>query len=225
MILTFLMGGVASIGLIIFLSYHIITYTTQPFIYDEITELPPREVAVVLGTNRYTSDGNSNGHYHRRLEAVAELIKAKKIKYVLLSGDNSTRWYNEPTRMRNDLIALGVSPKQIYQDYAGFRTLDSMIRAKEVFGLDSFIIVSGNSTMSGRSISPDNNDINAIAFNADGKLIASDYSSRIRRHWHGCWPCWRCICSVQPKMLGPDVIRRLMMHSVSLKALHRKKDL
>jgi SanA protein len=44
--------------------------------------------------------------------------------------------------MKRDLVALGVPASKIYCDYAGFRTLDSVVRAKEVFGQDDYIVIS-----------------------------------------------------------------------------------
>ena len=44
--------------------------------------------------------------------------------------------------MQKDLMALGVPAEFITLDYAGFRTLDSVVRAKEVFGLDKVLVVS-----------------------------------------------------------------------------------
>lgn len=59
-----------------------------------------------------------------------------------MSGDNSVSNYNEPLEMFSALIEMGVDPEDIVLDFAGFRTFDSMVRAKEVFGLNNFIVVS-----------------------------------------------------------------------------------
>lgn len=201
------MGGIAATGLAIVLCNLIVARTAQPFLHEDIALLPFHHVAVVLGTSRYTTDGNTNGHYHRRMEAVAALVKAKKIRFVLVSGDYSSRWYDEPTRMKNDLVALGVPPQQIYRDYAGFRTLDSVIRAREVFGLESFIIVSQQFQNERALYIARNNDINAIAFNAEGVLVAHDYSSRIREALARVLAVLEIhLLGVEPKVLGPDVI-------------------
>jgi SanA protein len=59
-----------------------------------------------------------------------------------VSGDNSTKYYDEPTTMKNDLVQLGVPENKIYRDYAGLSTLDSVIRAKEVFKENRFVVIS-----------------------------------------------------------------------------------
>ncbi len=207
MLLAVSLGGLALAVLIVLFCYKLVAYTADPFIYHKLSDVPNREVAVVLGTSRYTSDGRMNGHYRRRMEAVAELVKADKVKYVLVSGDNGTRWYDEPTRMKNDLIALGVAPEKIYRDYAGFRTLDSVIRAREVFGLESFIIVSQKFHNERALYIAHNNDIDAIAFNAYGTLVPHDYNSRIREILARVLAVLEVyLLGGAPKVLGPEIV-------------------
>jgi SanA protein len=108
---------------------------------DSIESAPVTPVALILGTAR-THRGRPNRFYHARMETAAALFHSGKVRGILVSGDNSTRYYNEPVAMQKDLMALGVPPEFITLDYAGFRTLDSMVRAKEVFGLDRILVVS-----------------------------------------------------------------------------------
>ncbi|MFZ2361342.1 MAG: ElyC/SanA/YdcF family protein [Anaerolineae bacterium] len=110
-------------------------------VYDDLDALPQREVAVVLGTSKY-SRGRLNSFYVGRIRAAAELYHAGKVDGILVSGDNGTVGYNEPEEMKADLVALGVPAEHITADYAGFRTLDSIYRAGAVFGLDSYTVVS-----------------------------------------------------------------------------------
>ena len=76
------------------------------------------------------------------MEATAELYFAGKIAYVIVSGDNSRVGYDEPSQMADYLVELGIPRDKITLDYAGFRTLDSVIRAKKVFNCKELIIVS-----------------------------------------------------------------------------------
>ena len=78
--------------------------------------------------------------------------RAGKINYILISGDNRKEDYNEPEEMKKALIQKGIPEKFIYLDYAGFRTLDSVVRAKEVFGQNRLTIISQRSIMNERSI-------------------------------------------------------------------------
>ena len=107
-----------------------------------IAEIPTRQVALVLGTSNKLANGWPNLYYDHRISAAIELWKAKKCQYFIVSGDNGTRGYDEPTDMKNDLMARGVPKNNIYCDYAGFRTLDSMVRARKIFGQSQILVVS-----------------------------------------------------------------------------------
>jgi SanA protein len=108
---------------------------------DDIAQVEPTPVALLLGTAR-THQGRPNQFYRARIEAAAELFHSGRVRGILVSGDNATMYYNEPVSMQKDLIALGVPAEFITLDYAGFRTLDSVVRAKEVFGVQHILIVS-----------------------------------------------------------------------------------
>lgn len=110
-------------------------------IFRSIETVPVNDVAVVLGTSKFTSRGNTNLHFTQRIAAAAELFHAGKVRHLIVSGDNSVAHYDEPTDMRDALIAAGVPSDAITCDYAGFRTLDSIVRANSVFALNRFTIV------------------------------------------------------------------------------------
>jgi len=107
-----------------------------------IDKVPNAPAAVVLGCVRILKDGSRNQFYGHRIRAAAELYAAGKVRAVIVSGDNHVRGYDEPSDMKEDLVSAGVPAEKIVCDYAGFRTLDSVIRAKKVFGAEKFIIVS-----------------------------------------------------------------------------------
>ena len=104
--------------------------------------LPDVDVALVLGSAPIGPQGGPNRYFEYRLDAAAELWRAGKVKYLLVSGDNRRADYDEPTAMRAGLVKRGVPIEAIYRDFAGIRTRDSIIRAKEVFGQSRLIIVS-----------------------------------------------------------------------------------
>lgn len=110
--------------------------------FSDIETIPSNRVGVLLGTSPTGRTGNPNLFYIHRIEACVALYKKGKIERILVSGDNSRISYDEPTRIKEDLMAAGIPDSVIYLDYAGFRTLDSMIRAKEVFGLNAFTVIS-----------------------------------------------------------------------------------
>ena len=119
-----------------------VSASTAGAIASGVDEVEPKPVALLLGTARRTVAGRPNEFYHARIDAAAALFHSGKVQGILVSGDNATRWYNEPIAMQKDLITAGVPAEFITLDYAGFRTLDTVIRAKEVFGQQQVIIVS-----------------------------------------------------------------------------------
>ncbi|BBU82613.1 hypothetical protein EIMP300_40130 [Escherichia coli] len=117
------------------------SWKTAPYIYDELQDLPYRQVGVVLGTAKYYRTGVINQYYRYRIQGAINAYNSGKVNYLLLSGDNALQSYNEPMTMRKDLIAAGVDPSDIVLDYAGFRTLDSIVRTRKVFDTNDFIII------------------------------------------------------------------------------------
>jgi SanA protein len=111
-------------------------------VFRSVETVPANDVAVVLGTGRKTARGNPNLHFNRRIEAAVALYHSGKVRHLLVSGDNHIASYDEPTDMMSALVAAGVPTNAITCDYAGFRTLDSVVRANTVFGLKKFTIVS-----------------------------------------------------------------------------------
>ena len=105
-------------------------------------EAPKRRAAVVLGCAKRLRNGRGNLFFKARIKTAAELWQAGRVEALIVSGDNHVKCYDEPSDMKSALVAAGVPEDRIVCDYAGFRTLDSVIRAKTIFGLDSFLVVS-----------------------------------------------------------------------------------
>jgi SanA protein len=111
-------------------------------VFDDTRRIPERDVGLVLGTSPVTRSGNENRHFLHRIEAAAALFHAGKVRHLIVSGDNHRPDYDEPTAMKRALIARGVPADAITCDFAGFRTLDSVVRARTVFGVHACTIVS-----------------------------------------------------------------------------------
>ena len=119
----------------------VVKHQAEGKVYVDVSDIPYRKVGLVLGTVPIVAD-HENFYYKQRMDAAAELYFANKVSYLLLSGDNHVSHYNEPEAMRQSLIERGVPDSVIYLDCAGFRTFDSMVRAKKVFAQDSVTVVS-----------------------------------------------------------------------------------
>jgi SanA protein len=115
--------------------------STEDKILTEFKNLPDSSVALVLGTSNKLANGSPNPFFEDRIFSAASLYKEGKATHFLLSGDNRTKYYNEPEEMKKALIKAGVPENAITLDYAGLRTLDSIVRSKEIFGQTKIIIV------------------------------------------------------------------------------------
>ena len=135
-------AGVILIGVILLFSKYEIDRNTSERMHQQTEDLPERKVGLVLGCSKFAPGGQLNQYFLNRIKAAYELYSLGKVQFLLVSGDNAQKSYNEPSVMKRDLVALGVPAGKIYCDYAGFRTLDSVIRAKEVFGQDDYIVIS-----------------------------------------------------------------------------------
>lgn len=118
------------------------SYIVRDKIYTDSKQIPYREYAVVLGTAKFYSKDVINQYYKYRLEAAKQLVQEGKVNQLLLSGDNKTPYYNEPKTMTSDLLKMGIATSKIKQDYAVYTTFYSIIRAKKVYKLPPFTIIS-----------------------------------------------------------------------------------
>jgi SanA protein len=158
--------------------------STESKIYDDSAKLPDHRVALVLGTShKLRGSGASNPFFTHRMDRAAELYKLNKIDHFILSGDNRTRYYNEPAEMQKALLARGVPKSSVTLDYAGFRTLDSVVRSKEVFGQDKIMIITQPFHSYRALFISHYYGIDAIAMVADGPDRGSTLKVRLREYF------------------------------------------
>ncbi len=124
------------------LCYVWISFSTRHYLYSDIKKLPKRKIGLVLGTNKYLKRGGINQYYQHRIDTAVKLYRAGKVKYFIVSGANRQHNYNEPRQMREDLITAGMPEEIIQPDYAGLRTLDSVLRIDKIFGHKDYLIIS-----------------------------------------------------------------------------------
>jgi len=133
----FLLMGISVIAIDLYISK-----SAKADIYNDINKVPSKKAAMVLGTSKYMIGGGKNYFYTYRIRAAAALFKSGKVKAIVVSGDHSTKYYDETGKMQKDLIEAGVPKKYITLDPLGLRTLDSVVRAEAIFDLKDYIIVS-----------------------------------------------------------------------------------
>lgn len=114
---------------------------TASAVRPELGSLPHRRVGLVLGCSPVLGSGRPNAYFEKRIEAAAAVFAAGKVDYLLVSGDNHRVGYDEPTAMKEALVERGVPADRVVLDYAGFSTLDSVVRAEKVFGQSGFCVI------------------------------------------------------------------------------------
>ena len=172
-----------------------VSFYVQDRVYEDVEILPHRHYALVLGTSKYVTKGKTNKYYDYRLEASKLLIDQDKVDYLLLSGDNRTIQYNEPRTMFLDLRKMGVSESVMFKDFAGFRTLDSVVRANKVFQVPSFTIISQKFHCIAKHY-----DIDAICFTAKQPEVY--FGTRVREMFARVKAVLDLIIGVKPYFLG-----------------------
>ncbi|MCE9610104.1 MAG: YdcF family protein [Chthoniobacter sp.] len=179
--------------------------TGRERIYFDPDLVPPREVAVVLGTAP-TIQGRSNLFFESRMNACAELWRRGKVRHFIVSGDNGRKTYDEPTAMRDALISRAVPASAITLDYAGFRTLDTMARAAAVFGQRKITVVTDDFHLPRALFLAEAHGLDAIGFG--GKPVPVKYSRKTRtREVASRIAAWIDVNALhtKPRFFGPPV--------------------
>ncbi len=173
--------------------------------YCSIEKIPANRVGVLLGTNPKSRIGKRNTYYYNRIKATADLYKTGKIQRVLVSGDNNNKDYNEPDAMKNDLLKVGIPAEHIYLDYAGFRTLDTVVRAKEVFGLNEFTIISQKFHNERAVCIAHWKGISAIGYNAQEVTFSFGFLTHLRECFARVKFVYDMLVDKQPHFLGKQI--------------------
>ncbi len=191
--------------LVLSISNSLVQRKTKDSLFDSTESIPKNRVGLLLGTSKYLVDGGINQYYKYRIEAAVKLYNAGKIDFILISGDNATRQYNEPMTMRKDLIANGIPVEKIYLDYAGFRTFDSVVRSKEIFGLDSLTVISQPFHNERAIYIARSKGIYAIGFNAQEVNVYSGFKTQVREKLARVKMQLDILFGNEPKYLGKKI--------------------
>ena len=201
-VLAILIGIVA---LIILIADRTVYSKSKDYIYDDVSAISENKVGLVLGTSKYNANGSINYYFKYRIDAALELYKAGKIKYIVVSGDNSRNSYNEPEQMKEDLISGGVPEEFIYLDYAGFRTLDSIVRINKIFGQNSFTIISQRFHNERAVFIAQGYDLETVAYNAKDVNKHSGFKTQARERLARVKVFVDRLTNKQPKFLGEEI--------------------
>ncbi len=201
--------GLLFVGLclaFVFWSNYKIENASKDFVFNDLNKIPNQKVGLLLGTSKTLSNGNPNAYYVRRIEATAELYKAGKIKYVIVSGDNSVKNYNETEDMKFSLMEKGIPESHIFEDFAGFRTLDSVVRAKEIFGQDSITVISQKFHNERAIFLAQKNGITAYGYNAKDVNKAYGFKTNLREKFARAKVFVDLLFGIEPKFGGEKIV-------------------
>ncbi|MCU7617242.1 YdcF family protein [Chryseobacterium sp. PBS4-4] len=179
---------------------------SEDYVTSEFSKLPNEKTGLLLGTSKTLSNGSPNAYFFNRIEAAAELYKSGKVQNIIVSGDNSKKDYNEPEEMKNELIKAGVPAEKIFEDFAGFRTLDSVVRAKEIFGQKSYIIISQRFHNERAVYLARKNGIEAYGFNAADVNKYAGIKTNAREKLARAKVFWDFIFGIEPRYGGEKIL-------------------
>jgi SanA protein len=142
-------------------------------VFTSVEDVPAREFGLLLGTTRLVKGKYRNDYFYKRIRAAADLYRAGKIRKIIVSGDNSRTDYNETGDMKRELAAEGVAPDDVLMDYAGFRTLDSVVRARNLYGANELTVISQEFHVERAVYLADRHGIDAVGFAAEDSSVQS----------------------------------------------------
>lgn len=185
-----------------------VNHTAKDFISDDLANMKPNNAGLLLGTSRNLKNGARNDFFFNRIDATVELFKSGKIKNIIISGDNSKSDYNEPTDMKAELVKNGIPDSIIYLDYAGFRTLDAVVRARDIFGQNSFIVISQKFHNERAVYLARKFGIEAFGYNAKEVQAYKGFKTKLREFFARDKMFLDLLFGVKPKFLGEKIIIR-----------------
>lgn len=204
--MAYLTGGVfIFLLLVVFFCDRAVSKAAKGKLYSGTTEIPYIKAGLLPGTSKYVSSGKLNPYYAYRVEAAIRLLRSGKITYIIISGDNSSRFYNEPAQMRADLLRAGIDSSRIFADYAGFRTFDSMVRLKAIFGQDSVTVISQPFQNERAIYIASREGIFAIGFNARDVDTRGGVKVQVREKLARVKVFLDYLLGAEPKFLGEKI--------------------
>ncbi len=191
---------------IVYICNKIIIDSAKGKLFSDTNAIPFNKVGLLLGTAKYLGNGITNPYYTYRIRATIKLVRDSKIKYVIISGDNGHKEYNEPEMMQADLMEAGIDSSNIFLDYAGFRTFDSMVRLKEIFGQESVTVISQQFHNERAIYTASKLGIKAIAFNAKDVSTTEGLRTQIREKFARVKVFLDFLIGTKSKFLGEKII-------------------
>ena len=174
-------GGLLAIAIVIAVCNILVVNNAMGRTFDYLSVVPTREIGLLLGTSPITPNGAHNYYFDNRMKAAADLYHAGKIRRILVSGGDYTmtekHGCDEPTAMRDSLVAHNVPDTCIIEHWQGWRTINSIEAVKNLYDFDSITIISQKYHNERALYQADHFGLDAVGYNAEPSPIKS---SRIR---------------------------------------------
>lgn len=177
----------------------------EAFIYDDLAALPPNKTGLLLGTAPFMKGRKNNPFFENRIDAAVELYNSGKILNIIVSGDNRALNYNEPEEMRRRLIKRGIPVDRIYPDYAGLRTLDSVVRCGEIFGQTGFTVISQRFHNQRAVFLARAKGFDAVGYNAKDVAYLEGFKIRFREYFARLGAVCDLLTYKEPRFLGNKI--------------------
>ena len=201
-----ILTGTILIFAVIVCANYAVRHTAKAFIYQNIDSIPQNKAGLLLGTSKLLRSGLPNQYFQNRIQATVDLYKAGKIEVVVISGDNSRKGYNEPEDMKSELMLRGIPEDKIYLDYAGFRTLDSVVCMEKIFGQKSFTIISQKFHNQRAIYIAHAKGLQVVGYNAEDVNAYSGFKTQLREKFARVKLFLDLWTGKNPKFLGEPVI-------------------
>jgi SanA protein len=179
--------------------------STNNYIYKDLKEVPYNKVGLLLGTSKYLKSGQPNQYFINRIKAAVDLFNSHKIDFIVLSGDNRKKSYNEPEEMKIELLKYGIPENKIYLDYAGFRTYDSVIRMSKIFGQKQFTIISQDFHNRRAVYIALHLHLEGIGYDAQDVNFYNGFKTKLREKFARVKMFIDIVTHKKPKFLGPQI--------------------
>ncbi len=171
--------------------------------YSPEQYIPPAPVALVFGAG-LNADGRPSDALADRLITAAGLYNNGTVEKILVTGDNITdEYYNEPAAMTTFLVTWGIPEEAISQDFAGARTYDSCMRAKEIWSIEEAILVTQEFHLPRALFTCNAVGIESIGVIADQQpYIFADYYET--REWFATYKALLDVYILKPEYIGGE---------------------
>lgn len=183
-----------AVGMIILICNVVVTANSSGKTFDDVSDIPHNKVGLLLATSPITPGGAHNYYFDNRIKAADELYKAGKIDFIIASGGDYTQTQNngcdEPQAILDSLVARGIPAQRVILDYDGTRTLNSIAKAKGIYGLDSLTLISQKYHNERAIYLAEKYGIHAIGYNAQPSPIRRN---RIKIHSENILQELRCL--------------------------------